>query len=152
MFFYCSKIWRRVTCSWSWRLWTLLVSMIKSIKKTGACLCRTVDQNKFRSFYIFCGFHSIEVRRRNSTATEEAARYSVCSLIQAGFVRKDIQPPKTRSNIPMDRQTAAWWWLNGIFSKMEVSIWLTGRSQNGSVAKGWLATLCCWEAAVHTID
>ena len=21
-----------------------------------------------------------------------------------------------------------------------------------SVAKGWLSTLCCWEAAVHTLD
>ena len=39
---------------------------------------------------------------------------------------------------------------------------LTGFFRNGSVtvtnwaipsvAKGWLSTLCCWEAAVHTLD
>ena len=36
------------------------------------------------------------------------------------------------------------------FLKMEASLWLNGKSQN--VAKGWLSTLCCWEAAVHTLD
>ena len=35
---------------------------------------------------------------------EEVARSSVSSLIRPGLVRKDIQPPKTRSNIPMDGQ------------------------------------------------
>ena len=25
-------------------------------------------------------------------------------------------------------------------------------SKNGSAAEGWLSTLCCWEAAVHTLD
>ena len=39
---------------------------------------------------------------------------------------------------------------------------LTGFSRNGSVAitkqeipsvaKGWLFILCCWEAAIHTLD
>ena len=32
------------------------------------------------------------------------AKYTVFSLIRAGLVRKDIQPPDTHSNIPMDRQ------------------------------------------------
>ena len=36
------------------------------------------------------------------------------------------------------------------FLEMEASLWLNERSQN--VAKGWLSTLCCWEAAVHTLD
>ena len=35
---------------------------------------------------------------------------------------------------------------------MEISLWLNKKSQNGSVAKGWLSTLSCWEAAVHTHD
>ena len=42
--------------------------------------------------------------RWNSFAAEEDAVSSVSSLIQAGLVRKDIQPPKTCSNIPIDRQ------------------------------------------------
>ena len=36
------------------------------------------------------------------------------------------------------------------FLEMEASLWLNWKSQN--VAKGWLSTLCCWEAAVHTLD
>ena len=36
------------------------------------------------------------------------------------------------------------------FLEMEASLWLNGKSQN--VAKGWLPTKCCWEAAVHTLD
>ena len=36
------------------------------------------------------------------------------------------------------------------FLEMEASLRLNGRSQN--VAKGWLSTKCCWEAAVHTLD
>ena len=36
------------------------------------------------------------------------------------------------------------------FLKMEASLWLNERSQN--VAKGWLSTWCCWEAAVHILD
>ena len=36
------------------------------------------------------------------------------------------------------------------FLEMEASLWLNGRSQD--VAKGWLSTKCCWEAAVHTLD
>ena len=36
------------------------------------------------------------------------------------------------------------------FVEMEVSLWLTERSQKGTVAKGWLFTLCCWGAADHT--
>ena len=34
----------------------------------------------------------------------EVARSNVSSLIRAGLVRKDIRPPKTRSNITMDIQ------------------------------------------------
>ena len=34
--------------------------------------------------------------------------------------------------------------------EMEASLWLNKRSQN--VAKGWLSTWCCWEAAIHTLD
>ena len=36
------------------------------------------------------------------------------------------------------------------FLEMEESLWLNEKSQ--SVAKGWLSTLCCWEAADHTFD
>ena len=35
-------------------------------------------------------------------------------------------------------------------TREEASLWLNEKSQNGSVAKGWLSTLCCWEAGVHT--
>ena len=35
---------------------------------------------------------------------------------------------------------------------MEASLWLYIGSQNESVAKGWLSTLCWWEAAIHTND
>ena len=44
-----------------------------------------------------------KVRRRNSTAAEKVARSSVSSQIRSGLVMEDIQPPKTHSNIPMDR-------------------------------------------------
>ena len=57
-----------------------------------------------------------------------------------------IQRPKSRSNIPMDRQLP-----NGDltdFLEMEAALGLKEKSQNGSVAKGWLSILCCWEAAV----
>ena len=42
------------------------------------------------------------VRKRNSAAAEEVARSSVSFLIGAGLVWKNIQLPKTRSNILMD--------------------------------------------------
>ena len=38
------------------------------------------------------------------------------------------------------------------FLEMEASVWLNEKSWNGSVTKGWLSALCCWEAAVHTHD
>ena len=38
------------------------------------------------------------------------------------------------------------------FLEMEVSLWLYKKSQNRSVAGGWLSILCCSEAAVRTID
>ena len=66
--------------------------------------------------------------------------------------KKNIWPPKTCSNIPRDGQLAAWWWLNRIFLKMEALLWLNGKSQNRSVAKGWLFTkVCCCESAIHTM-
>ena len=46
----------------------------------------------------------------------------VSSLIRAGLVRKDIQPSKTRSNVPVDRR----WGLNGIFLRIELSLLLIG--------------------------
>ena len=36
--------------------------------------------------------------------------------------------------------------------EMKASLWLNKKSWNGSVAKEWLSTLCCWEAAVYTHD
>ena len=42
--------------------------------------------------------------------------------------------------------TTAWWWQNRIFSRWEPYCVLT------SAAEGWLSTLCCWEAPVHTLD
>ena len=39
------------------------------------------------------------------------------------------------------------------FLGMEASLWLNKKSQNGSVTKGWLSTLCCWEEVVaHTLN
>ena len=35
--------------------------------------------------------------------------------------------------------------------EMEASLYMTTR-EIPSVAKGWLYTLCCWEAVVHTLD
>ena len=36
------------------------------------------------------------------------------------------------------------------FLKMDALLWLNKKIL--SVARGWLSTLCCWEAAVHTLD
>ena len=60
--------------------------------------------------------------------------------------RKGIPRPKTRSNNPIYRQLVT----KQDFLKMESSLWLNKKFL--SVAKGWLPTLCCWEAAVHTLD
>ena len=54
-------------------------------------------------------------------------------------VRKDIQSPKTCSNIPRDRQLLMV--TKRDFLEMEASLWLNKKSQNGSVAKGWLVYL-----------
>ena len=74
------------------------------------------------------------IQRRNSTSTEEVEGGSQIPASLPKYelvdVRKDIRSLKTRSNIPMDRQL-----LYG-----------------DKVAKGWLSTLSCWEAAVHTLD
>ena len=60
-------------------------------------------------------------------------------------------PPITHSNIHMDRQVPDGD-INGIFLKTEASLWLKRKSQNGSVTKSWLSIMCCWEAAVHSLD
>ena len=45
------------------------------------------------------------VRRRNSPAAEEVARFLASfPLFELVDIRKDIRPPKTRSNSPIDRQ------------------------------------------------
>ena len=89
------------------------------------------------------------VRRRNSTAAEEVARSSFSSLTRAGLVRKDIQPPKLVPPFP---------WIDNCLM-VTISDFLKNGSQGligkfriGSVAQGWLFTMCCWEAAAHTID
>ena len=37
------------------------------------------------------------------------------------------------------------------FLEMEASLFMTKREIQ-SVANGWLSTLCCWEAAINTLD
>ena len=56
--------------------------------------------------------------------------------------RTSTRSPKISSKLPLDRQLMVTWCC---FLEME-------KSQNGSVAGGWLSTLWCWEAAVHTHD
>ena len=55
---------------------------------------------------------------------------SISSLIRAGWHQEGYPPyPVTKnSNIPIDRQLPF-----------------------DDVAEGWLSTLCCWEAAIHTL-
>ena len=58
-------------------------------------------------------------------------RYQIMSAHNHFFFENlSISPPKTCSNIPMDRQLPS----------------------GDEVAKDWLSTLCCWEAALHTLD
>ena len=69
---------------------------------------------------------------------------SVSSLIQAGWCEEG---QKIRSNIP--RIDNCLMVTKQDFLEMEAS--LTKR-EILSVAKGWLSTVCCWEADAHTLD
>ena len=78
---------------------------------------------------------------------------SVSSLIQAG--RCEEGHPATKNSL----QHSHGYWIDNClmatkrdFFEMEASLSLNERSQNESVAKSWLSILCCWEAAVHTLD
>ena len=70
--------------------------------------------------------------------------------IQCFFANQSLFGQFPSHSNPMDIQLA-WCWPYGIFSKNEVSLWLNKKSQNETVAKGWLYTLCGWDA-IYTHD
>ena len=73
---------------------------------------------------------------------------SVSSLIPTGWCRRASHHQKLAPTFPgIDSCLMV---TERDFLEMEASLWLNERSQN--VARGWLSTYCCWEAAVHTLD
>ena len=78
---------------------------------------------------------------------------SVSSLIWAGWRQERQLPSGQQKLVPtflvLDNCLMVTEWD---FLEMEASQWLNDKSRKESVAKGWLSTLCCWEAAVHTLD
>ena len=86
------------------------------------------------------------VRRPKSTSSWKGSRFE--GLFGAGWGQDIRSPHQTLvSTFPwMD-----WWWLTEFSLNGSVTI-TKQKSQNGSVAKGWLSTSCCWEAAVQTLD
>ena len=83
-----------------------------------------------------------------NVAAERFARSSISSIIWAGLARKNIQPLKTRSNIPMDRQQllpdVTKQLLNTIFSK-----WKRRKRLNEKVSLNVGCLL--WEASMESI-
>ena len=82
----------------------------------------------FVSFHILTYhviYHIFTVRKQNSTSAEEVARFQRGWHLEGLLVTKKLSP--TFLWMPY----GALWWLS---------------------VKGWLSTLCCWEAAVHALD